>query len=181
VTITGQLFVSGTDRVNRSPLTLIFDANGRNPVKVENTARLEKTMASDAVTALREALRQASVAIGTDGDVYMVGRSQRPVVLVISSSGQLTRYFFVRSPEPDFTAVGAQQNGTHLAIAFAPKNSDQAVVVRVIDTTTREVQADYALGDQLKGQLACYASNGSFSILVTEGQGDRFRLKTVAP
>ncbi len=177
----GQLFVAGVDRIDRSMSAAIFDSNGRNPTKVEGTARLEKTLTGDALSALRESLREGSVAAGTDGYVYVVGRSPRPVVLVISSNGQLIRYFFVRPPDPNFTAVGALQNGTRLAIAFAAKGSGDASVIRLVDTTTREVQADYVLGSQLKGQLVCYAANGSFSILITEGDGDRFRLKTVAP
>lgn len=178
---TGQLLVTGIDRIDRSASSIIFDYNGRNPVKVEGTARLEKGMSGDAVAALRESVRQGSIAVGNDGNVYVVGRSNRPAVLVIASNGQLLRYFVVRPPAPDLIAIGAQQNGTLLAIAFAPKNSTAATAIRLVDTTTREVQADYALGDSLKGQLACYASNGSFTILVTEGQGDKFRLKTVAP
>jgi hypothetical protein len=106
-------------------------------------------------------------------------------VIVISSSGQLLRRFTVESPAPDLAAIAARHNGSRLAIAFAPKTGDTSPVVRMLDTATLQVLSDFILGDNLKGQVACYAANGSLSMLVPEkkpeGLERLFHLKTTAP
>jgi hypothetical protein len=184
----GQMLISGMERIEKTSLTLMFDANGGNPRTVRTQEAQADTSTPELAAAFQRSLRLSMTALGPDRNLYVARQLKTPLVLVISPAGELLRQFTVEPPSSGLMVVALRQDAARLALDFrkvamsaADFPQQKRATVRIVDANTGQPQADYLLEGSTYGSLACYSAPDELSVLTLDGNGEFFHLKKVGP
>jgi len=132
----------------------------------------------------RSEVSLGGAAAGEDGNVYLLRRSSKPVVYVISPSGDLVRTLRVTPPsEGAEPATVKISTGNRLLLEFlkpAPgkKQVWNTETYSLVDGESGERLIDYLAGPEISGSLACYTPNG-FTFLGSAKDGRPAILRAV--
>lgn len=129
-------------------------------------AKFEETTWSKKGTLVQGSIPQDSVAMGEDGNAYLL---RGPEVLVISPLGKLVRSIPASSPAAEFNADSIQLSHGVLSVTFVKPNFGKRtgieVMFRTFDPSTGVVQAEYVPGPELSNVSFCFSAGGGYTFL----------------
>ena len=134
-------------------------------------AKFEETTWSKKGTPVQGSIPQDSVAMGEDGNAYLL---RGPEVLVISPLGKLVRSIPVSSPAAEFNADSIQLSHGVLSVTFVKPNFGKRtgieVMFRTFDPSTGVVQTEYVPGPELSNVSFCFSAGEGYTFLGGKGQ-----------
>jgi len=179
------------------PFTAIFDTSGKivrelnlpGDVKeldtpTKNSQKPEKSPERKAD--VRSAVTETGTSIGDDGNIYLLRKSDQPMVYVISQTGEPLRHFRVDKPSDNADLLFMHFVGGHrLLFDFvepvppgAPGGDTQ--IFAVIDAELGETLYRYRVAGTSGGAFACYNPDQSFVFLNSTSTGFMTIVKSVA-
>jgi len=184
----GEMLLSGLHgRHLYTPFTAVFDSRGKlikkiyEPEDEDSRNRIESgdnTLITDAGTG-NNFVYEGDVALGSDGNVYLLRSISPALIYVISPTGEVTRKLRIDSPAPGLVAQRVRAAPGRLAISFLEHNSTVGRT-KVVDFQGNSV-VDY-MTDDLKiypGLPGCYTPHGF--IFVDDDGADHVYLRKAEP
>lgn len=182
---TGDFLVTGLavslreedSRPDYEPFTGIFDATGSQlrkltlPGDVKLQPQTESPGKNSTKPAEQQGRARAPLAevstgealVGQDGNVYLMRRTAKPLVYVISPAGELLRKLEVAPPSEKAEPWAMKYGGGKLVVTFnepaEKKEQGQIQIISLVDTETGERQMDYVASGAVGGGLICYTPN----------------------
>jgi hypothetical protein len=172
----GDILIAGqkydTDRsATKIPSTIIFSSDGTplKEVEMDGDDELRNLATSDphVVSSIRgdnsnRAVSGGSIAIGQDGNAYLMRNLPDPVIYAISPGGEVVRQFTVKSGGSDYMPFGGLIiAGDRIAIYFHDDKAKTAMI-KVVDLEGHDI-ATYDKpkfdGKMRVGVMACYSRN----------------------
>jgi hypothetical protein len=159
----GEILISGRDRY--TPFTGVFTPSGkliRQISEPEDEELRKRAEAADPdVLAYsnvgNDAVDLGGVAGGSDGNVYLMRRTNPALIYVISARGKVVRKLQINTEDSLMLPAGLQSFPGGLAVLFASREGGKARVLRVVDLEGNPV-ATYQIENGLRlGDLGCYA------------------------
>lgn len=164
----GEILVSGIhDRLNHTPITAVFDATG-NPLKTiyepEDESARRKADARDSEYVLpagssNSFVTHGDIAIGSDGNAYLLRYTSPALIYVISHRGEVLRKLHIESPSAGMRAHALTAADGQLAVTFLPPASGNGVI-EIIDLNGTHLGTLAADEDDTPAwSLGCYDSS----------------------
>jgi hypothetical protein len=182
----GDILVSGTNgELYHTPFTAIFDANGNMIKKIyepedENARQradaLDPKFVHEGRDADNTSVVHGDVAMGADGNAYLLRATSPSLVYVISSKGDVIRKLHLEAPSTDLLAQQIKDVDGRLAVAFLRTHSAVGTTEIFDLNGTSLGQLDASDRDISSGLPACYES-GSFYYLHTDSENGIFLSK----
>lgn len=169
----GGILLSGAQyRASDQASAAVYDPNGHlmKVVALEGDANSGHTIpignkkSSPAPLADPSSISRSVAITGDDGNVYLMSATSPPTVYAISQAGEVLLKITVQGPAgaagPDF---GIRVIKNRLVVEFyrecsgSQEGSCQGTVFSILNASTGERLANYALGEPASRVLACYA------------------------
>jgi hypothetical protein len=176
----GYLLIGLAGKDHRTPYTAVFDANGKlvkNIYEPEDEEARQKAEGRDIAYSRSNAGNRfvglGDVAIGSDGNAYLLRGASPTLVYVISPSGKVVRKLLIDAGGAEFVARDIKSYGGRLAIGFV--GPDNLVIVTDLNGKTI---ANYRIARRKPDwpALACYDSQG-FTFVTTYAEKELYLLK----
>jgi hypothetical protein len=175
------------------PFTGIFSSDGRllKEVTLADDQRIhEMATAGDRRVVPAQApgdnraVGRGQLAIGPDGNAYLMRWLSPTPFYVVSEGGEVVRSFTVDPGDADYMPVAMHIAGHNIAILFFQSQTRQKLL-KVVDLQGRE-QATYSEAKEegnpgLGLAFACYAQNPERFTFLTETEDDRLALEIAQP
>jgi hypothetical protein len=162
------LLVGETGKTGHVPFTAVFAADGRLVKEIyepeDDEAQKKAEIGDTQYVGLgnmgNDFVSMGDVAVGSDGNAYLLHGTSPTLIYVISPAGEVVRKLRISAEDPDLVARSIKAYGGRLAIGFV-QSSDAGISIRAIDLKGNPI-ADYrmdAVGTYSLA-LACYGSEG---------------------
>jgi len=181
----GRLLLAGvaSDRApgelpNMQPYTGLFDASGKllKKVVLEDDARLEEAVRNHdegsvptASVGGNAAVTHGAIALGRDGNLYLMRHANPAVIYAISNSGDVVRSYQVPPTQPDLVPHALFYEEGQLAVAFVRWGTQSGIrsisEIRLLDPGSGEVTATYLGDESLGGGVVCYERGGKVTFI----------------
>ncbi len=181
---TGEILISGAQRPQYqgeregTPLLALLDRFGQ--------FLLEFAIARDTLPEFNFRDPKASIVPGMtqgipgdDGNLYLLRRTEPPIVFVLSPGGVTLRRVVLRPPGDSFRTSTFRVHGGRLLVEFEALSSELPSPQRIFslwDASAGEPIAEYVVPDSAKGLLACFSSDG-VTLLANRPQAGLFLLR----
>jgi hypothetical protein len=163
------LLVGETGKTGHVPFTAVFAADGRLMKEIyepEDKDAQQKADAGDTEyvgtggSVGNRFVNVGDVAVGSDGNAYLLHGTSPALIYVISPAGAVVRKLRVTVDDLDFGAASIKAYAGRLAIGFI-RSSDGAISIKVIDLKGNSI-GDYGMDavGTYSLALACYGDEG---------------------
>jgi hypothetical protein len=174
----GEFLVSGLHGLHvQTPFTAVFDTKGKLIKKIyepEDEDSRQKAEAGDAAFVSDSGYgnyyaSHGDVALGSDGNAYLLRAVSPALIYVISPKGEVVRKLRIESSDPGWVARTIRSASGRLAISFAQRGHFNGII-RVVDLQGNAI-VDYISDDKniYPGFLSCYTPMG-LTFLTTDGK-----------
>jgi hypothetical protein len=169
---TGELFLSGLeypnerDREMHTPFAGIFAQDGTILRKLafaeDRKIQAAAEEANPAFVSVNTpwqgnlAVEYGDVAVGADGNVYLLRRTAPALIYAVSARGEVLRTLTIREGNGDWLPVSIVSAGNNLAVTFH-RDSPDSTVVRMIDFKGKDLST-YQLDKDFGEVLGCYVA-----------------------
>jgi hypothetical protein len=175
------------------PFTGIFDGSGRLVKRitlpgdvephVNNSQHGGGQQSPETTSSSLEEISLGQIALGDDGLIYIMRRTQKPKVYVLTQLGDVVRHFEVDVPS-NYASPQEMQYGTggKLAFLFTEQGKDeksQRITFAVVDAQNGHTEAYYDARPNIGAAFACYGPGG-FTMLGSTEDG-HLAIKTAKP
>ena len=185
----GQALVSGMEPETResadppNPFTGLFDSDGKllKTIALEDDERIKKSAASGDADYVpfphgpNRAVTMGNIAMGADGNAYLMRRMNPTIIYVISPAGEVVRRLSV---DPGNTRMLPQAIHAAKGRLILMYSVESTLNFMVVDPGTGNIVARYDASPSLGGALAC-ASDTQFVFLGNDKNTSRLTI-TVA-
>ena len=183
------LLVGESGKTGYDPFTAVFAADGRLMKEIyepEDKDAHQKAETGDkeyvgaAASVGNRFVNMGDVAVGCDGNAYLLYGTSPTLIYVISPAGAVVRKLRITVDDLDFEAASIKAYARRLAIGFV-RSSDGAISIKVIDLKGNAI-GDYrmdAVGTYSLA-LACYGSEG-LTFIPQFAESKLYLLKTRLP
>jgi hypothetical protein len=180
--VTGERIVEENGINKMLPVTAIFNRTGQLVRNLQIKGDIEaEVLKQNASRPPLEEVMTGQVGVAEDGNVYLMRRTGKPTVFVISATGKLIRKLQIEPPS-DYPEVWAMKVAKYdrLILEFGRRASDgSSTVFSLIDATTGKRLIDYTAGKDAGGIFGCYSPN-AFTFLSGTKQ-NQLAIKEVKP
>jgi hypothetical protein len=163
------LLVGESGKAGHIPFTAVFAADGRllkeiyepEDEEARKKAEMGDTQYVGAVGSVgNRFVSMSDVAVGSDGNAYLLHGTSPTLIYVISPAGAVVRKLRISVDDPDLEAASVKAYRGRLAIEFV-QSSDAGISIKVIDLKGNPI-ADYRMDavGAYSIALACYGSEG---------------------
>jgi hypothetical protein len=162
------LLIGESGKTGHIPFTAVFAADGRLVKEIyepeDEEARQKAEVGDSRYVGLgnvgNDFVGTGDVAVGSDGNAYLLHGASSALIYVISPAGEVVRKLRISVDDPDLVASSIKAYGTRLAVEFV-QSSDAGVSIRVIDLKGNSI-ADYRMNavGSYSLALACYSAEG---------------------
>ncbi len=192
---TGEFLVSGWTSTSEAgkepaavPFTASFDIRGRplNRLGLPDDVRDEsENTEGQEPKALVSAVDLGDAAVGLDGNIYLMRRTAKPLVYVVSPLGELVRRFEVTPPEEKAQPAGLIYGPDGLLVFQfdvipEEKEAEHKQIFSLVNPETGERIRDYESPIPGFHPLACYAP-GDFTIFTWDQPDFHHRFANAVP
>jgi len=206
--VDGNFLVSGVKRDVQNKddrgrnFTAIFSADGRELAELSfqqaqepATAGTKSVAAGSQKEALQKQLDQrvekdadkspptldlADAEVGSDGNLYVMGRSSPALVYVIAPTGKIMQTLKVSGPRTGSVPNAFHVSGNQMAVSFWNEEGQSQTMV-VADAQTGRKIASYSDPSDLGPSFACFSANEGVFTFLKLGEGNALVVTRAAP
>jgi len=182
------LLVGETGKTGNVPFTAVFAADGRlvkeinepEDEEARKKAEIGDTQYVGSGNTGNNFVSMGDVAVGSDGNAYLLHGTSPTLIYVISPAGAVVRKLRISVDDPDIVASSIKAYGGRLAIGLV-QSSDAGISIKVIDLKGNPI-ADYRMDvvGTYSLALACYGSEG-FTLIPYFAETNLYLLKAKLP
>jgi len=168
------------------PFTALFNSSGKliKMIRLEDDERITKAAASgdtDYVSSPTDhgnrAVELGDVAMGADGNAYLMRRTNPTIVYAISPGGEVVRRLSIDPGNPRMMPQAIHAAKGRLVIMYS---IERAINFVVVDPTSGDVLVRYDSGPKIGGAFAC-ASDKEFVFLGNDGADAKLTIDIAEP